>query len=203
MAKRNDGELGSLFWMCTIFGGALLGVSIFYSAWETMPKFWQIVGYVALGVNAALIALIFAEMKDPNYDKYRKVFCITSLSTLIFIAGFRVAENEAAGVMEEANKNKMTYLYWDGVLMDSFQLNCNIPIALGEFVFEDSVERLGDDWSIAEDGPLKYYMIDEFGDSGPPEAFALNGSKTEGVTTVSGSWGVRMAKAMNRETKQH
>lgn len=106
MAKRNDGELGSLIWMCGIFGITLLGVAIFYSAWDEMPKFWQIIGYIALGVNAALIALIFAEMKDPNYDKYRKVFCVISFATIAYIAGFRVAQNESNAVNEDSNAAK-------------------------------------------------------------------------------------------------
>lgn len=106
MATRNDGELGSLFWMCIIFGGTLLGVSIFYSAWDAMPKFWQIIGYIALGVNAALIALIFAEYKDPNYDKYRKIFCVISFATIAYVAGFRVAQNEQNGVIDDSNAAK-------------------------------------------------------------------------------------------------
>ena len=92
--------------MCIIFGGGLLGVACFYSAWDSMPKFWQIIGYIALGGNAALIALIFAEKNDPNYDKYRKVFCVTSLAALIFIAGFKVASNERNAVIDDSNAAK-------------------------------------------------------------------------------------------------
>jgi hypothetical protein len=104
--KRNDGELGSLFWITLIFGGVLAIVDFAYSAWDVMPEFWRIIGYVANGGCAFLIALIFIEMKNPNFDKYRVMFCVLAVLTIGYVAGFKAFSNENQSVIDDSNAAK-------------------------------------------------------------------------------------------------
>lgn len=106
MATRNDGELGSLYWLSFIFGGVLLFVDIFYSAWHTMPEGWRILGYFINGVCAALIALIFIERNNPNFDYCRKIFCVVAVAGFLYVGGWRVGSNENKMMQDDINKAK-------------------------------------------------------------------------------------------------
>lgn len=103
---KNDGEVGSLIWMTAILGLTLLGVDLFYSTWHTMPEFFKIVGYILNGVCVALGVLIFAEWKDPNFDKYRKIFCVVAVAAILLVAGFRAGSNENKMFQQDVDKSK-------------------------------------------------------------------------------------------------
>ena len=108
--KYNDGEVGSLIWISLILGGVLLAVDFLYSAWNSMPEFWRIIGYVANGACAVLIAIIFAEWKDPNYDKYRVIFCVLAVLTIAYVAGFKAFSNENQSVIDDSNAAKHAFI---------------------------------------------------------------------------------------------
>ena len=106
MTTKNDGEVSSLIWMCAIFGIALASVDIWYSAWHTMPEFFKILGYVLNGACVGLIILVFVEWKNPNFDKYRVIFCVLAVATLIYVGAFRGGSDEAKSVIDDSNKSK-------------------------------------------------------------------------------------------------
>jgi len=104
--KRKDGELGSLLYICILFGGVLAIVDFCYSAWSSMSPFWQGVGVGLNVLCAILIAIIFIKMSDPNYDWIRKIFCALTMGTIIYVCGFRAALNERNSVIEDSNAAK-------------------------------------------------------------------------------------------------
>lgn len=104
--KKKDGELLSLIIMTIIFGGLVTGISIGYSAWNEMGELWKIIGYIALIINAALIVIIFAKKDDPDYDKYRAIFCVLAVATALFIGGFRFSSNENKAVIDDSSAAK-------------------------------------------------------------------------------------------------
>lgn len=112
--RTKDGEMLSLFFISFLGFGVLAAVNLFYSDWPGMIDTWAYWG-AAIGVVGIIILIrvcfvMFKEWKDPNYDKYRHGFWIGCLLMIIYICGFKAANNEARSVIDDSNKAKQEQL---------------------------------------------------------------------------------------------
>jgi hypothetical protein len=108
--RTRDGEILSLFLMTFLGLGVLLAVNIGYSDWPGMIDTWNhwaaVVGVTSILVIVGFVITVFIKWNDPNYDKYRHAFWVGCLLVIIYICGFKAANNESKSVTEDSNAAK-------------------------------------------------------------------------------------------------
>lgn len=112
--RTKDGEMLSLFLISFLGLGVLCAVNLGYSDWPGMIATWShwaaIVGVVGILVIVGFVVVMFNKWEDPNYDKYRHAFWVGCLLVIIYICGFKAANNESKSVAEDSNKAKQEQL---------------------------------------------------------------------------------------------